>query len=133
MAALPAVLIHESGAWMSVHVHKNPGLRYSSGVGMTDVERDAFWRVMSKSLVDAAPVGNKPQVSLVWLDTTDLPHWTALSFIYRQDDLRGRTIWTSLTFFSETHMVVVAHGGTPPNEEAGLDGLDLVGPTFRFE
>jgi hypothetical protein len=122
MAALPAVLIHESGAWMSVHVHKNPGLRYSSGVGMTDVERDAFWRVMSKSLVDAAPVG-----------TTDLPHWTALSFIYRQDDLRGTTIWTSLTFFSETHMVVVAHGGTPPNEEAGLDGLDLVGPTFRFE
>jgi hypothetical protein len=128
-----AVMIHDSGAFMSVYVAQNRGTKFSKGVGLTEVERDAYWRLMSKNMVDAAPANDKPKLGLTWMDTTDLPHETALSLIWQQEDLRGTTIWTSPMFFSETHAVLVMHANAPPNEEAGLDGLNVVGRSFRFE
>jgi hypothetical protein len=134
LARYHAVLIHQTGAWMDVKiaVSQGQGAMFRRGQGLTDIERDFLWRSYEKALVDAAPATDKPRYSLEYMDLADYGPNTALSLIMTKMDRRGTTRWNLLGFLSETHIVTVSIGTVERSSDV-IDGLDLIGRTFRFE
>jgi hypothetical protein len=127
-----AVLIHSTRAWMDVKIAESQGAMFRKGQGLTDIESDFLWRSYEKALVDAAPVTDKPKYSLEYMDLADYGANTAISLILTKMDRRGTTRWNLLGFVSETHIVTVSIGTVERSSDV-IDGLDLIGRTFRFE
>ena len=52
---------------------------------------------------------------------------------FRADATAGSMHWTVLNFYGSSHIVTVAHLGTPEDSEEGIAGLEVIARSFRFE
>jgi hypothetical protein len=133
LAKSPGGLTNEAGAWVSVAVTPNSGTRYAQGYQLTPRERDALWRVFARTMADRAPEGNKPVLTLRTLEIRDYPGGAARVLSYAQEDLMGTVIWTQVRFFTEGSAVVLLHAATAENPANGLEGLEAMAQSFRWE
>ena len=129
-----AVFIHDSGAWMHVAIEKYTGpVKLPRGYVLTDIEKESMWSGFSKALVAFADPTDKPRLSLVSLDLKDNVQGAVLFIVYNKRDLSGESVWSVLGFISDTHGVTVEYGMAAGRPSAGIEGLDVVASTFRFE
>jgi hypothetical protein len=134
MATFTAVFIHNTGAFMGVFTTENKGgVKFSKGYTLSDVERDNIWHAFEKAMSASSAAADKPRLTRESLGLVEFDQAPALAMVFTQEDNRGKNLWSSLTFHSETHTVIVMHGTTPDRASDGRDGLDTLGRTFRFE
>lgn len=129
-----AVFIHDSGAWMDVMVSEFKSLtRFPRGYTLGELEKDRMWDAFAKTYVDKSPSGDKPRITRVSLDLKDNTQGPALFVVFKKEDLSGESIWSVLGFVSENHTVTVEYGIAAGRPSDGIEGLDVVARTFRFE
>jgi len=133
LARHPAVLISSRGSWIDVQFAVNQGIKYSRDYVLTDGEKQAIWQNLDRTLVAAASNTDKPRFSLNFMDVLTFGPNTLLKVNFNREDQRGLTVWTVLGFYGTRHVVTVSHCGLPHAPSEGVEGLDVIAQSFRFE
>jgi hypothetical protein len=133
LSRYPAVLISSRGSWIDVSIGANQGMKFSSGYVLSEGERRTFWENLDRAIVKASAVTDKPRLTLNSMDVVDYGPNTTLRFQFQREDQRGLTVWTVVAFFGARHLVTVAHCGIPDAANEGIEGLQHIARSFRFE
>jgi hypothetical protein len=104
-----------------------------NGYVLTEGEKHSLWGSIERSLAAATPVTDGPKFSFNSMDVVTLGSNTVLKVNFNREDQRGLTVWTVLGFYSARHVVTVAHGGILGDPNEGIEGLDVIARSFRFE
>ena len=133
MARYSAVLISSRGSWMDVQISPNQGVKYSRGYVLNNGEKTSLWQRIEREVVAGAPASDKPRLTLDALDVVDFGPNTVLKLRIKREDQRGLTYWTIIGLFGARHVVTVEHCGTPADPNEGIEGLEAIAKSFRFE
>ena len=136
LRVLDTGLISARGAWIQVASRAGAGGWYNSRkrleFGLGDGEKKAVWQRLSTGLIEHAPPGDKPKLTLDSMDVIDYGQNRVLQVRFRSDESRGSLHWTVLGFYNESDTVFMAHVGTPDDPKEGLAGLESIAYSFRF-
>ncbi len=130
-------LVSSRGAWIQVASAVGAGGWYTFKdlrFGLGDREKQEIWQRLSTNLTQAAPAGEKPNLTLQSLDVVE-DYWVrnVLRLRFTADVPRGSMHWTVLEFYSSAGVVTVAHVGIPEDSGEGIAGLDVLAQSFRFQ
>ena len=113
------------GGWYS---SSNP-LQY----GLSEKDKTGLWERFARARADHAPASDKPTLTLESVDVVDYALNRFLRVRFRSDEARGSLYWTVLGFFNSTDTISLAHVGTPENREEGLEALETIAKSLRFD
>jgi hypothetical protein len=139
--ALDTGLISDSGAWIQIGSEANSGGWYSGGnpfaldplrFGLSAKEKDALWERFAASRVQRAPQNDKPKLTLELIDVVTYGLNRVIRMRFTSEEARGSMHWTVLAVYSVTDTVSLAHLGTPENRDDGLDALETIVTSLRF-
>jgi hypothetical protein len=133
LAKYPMVLISARGAWINVTFAPNKGVRYPAGYVLNDAEKKNIWQAVESALLKDSPPTDRPVLTMRSVDVTEFGGNVALRLRFLREDRRGVFTWTVLAFYGDRHVVPVAHVGVPENEDEGIEGLEVIGRTFKCE
>jgi hypothetical protein len=134
MSRYAAVLISSRGSWISAEVAQNQGgIKFPSGYALNESEKATVWQAVEQTIVAASPATDKPKLTLDSMDVVDFGPNTVLRIRFQREDQRGLRIMTVLAFYSAQRIVVVLHCGIPGDPNEGINGLDVIARSFRFE
>lgn len=133
MSKSAAVLISSRGAWLDVRSDVNPGVRFPSGYRLNEQEKQIVWRGFSAMVARNSPPTDPPALTLKSMDVSDYGPSTALRIRYLLEAQRGAMHGMVLVLFSPTHVVCLSHVGIPDDPNEGLQGIEAVARSFRFE
>ena len=128
-----AVLISSRGAWIQVKSESSLGGLPPDRYGLSEREKQSIWRRFSSDLMRSAPPADQPTLSLEAMDIEDYGENRFLRVRFRSDVAAGSMRWTVLSFYGSSHVVMVAHVGTPEDSEEGIAGLEMIARSFRFQ
>ena len=77
--------------------------------------------------------GRKPTPTLESLDFEYYAENRPRRLRFRAAGLRASMHWAVLEFYGSSGVVTVARVGIPENREEGIDGLEVLARSFRFE
>jgi hypothetical protein len=134
MARYAAVLISSHGSWISADIAENRGgIKFSRGYVLNDSEKDVMWQAVERALVAGSPATDKPKLRLESMNVVDVGPNTVVKIRFQRDDQRGSRAMTVLGFYGARLIVAVLYCGIPADPNEGIEGLDVIARSFRFD
>lgn len=140
--ALDTGLISENGAWIQIGSEAGSGGWYNTGsplardplrFGLTERDKQALWERFEASRIQRAPPNDKPKLTLELIDVVTYGLNRALRMRFTSEEARGSMHWTVLGVYTSNDTVSLAHLGTPENRDDGLDALEAIATSLRFD
>lgn len=134
---IDTALISERGAWIQVSSEMGSGGWYATTdplrFGLTEADKQSLWKAFAASRIQRAPPTDKPTLTLESIDVVNYGANRMLRVRFRSDEARGSMNWTVLGFYSANNTVSLAHVGTPENRDEGIDGLERIAVSIRYD
>lgn len=139
--AVDTGLISARGAWIQIGSEAGSGGWYSTSsplsrdplrFGLSDREKQALWQRFEASRIQRASPTDIPTLTLESIDVVIYGLNRALRIRFRSDEVRGSMHWTVLGVYTNNDTVSLAHLGIPEDRAEGLDGLEAIATSLRF-